>query len=130
MAVCSQCVVITDAAKRMSDYINLKIVSQPWEVLKNSWMAFRLADGSSDGVLYDTRTDAINHQLHETMCAYFCMRNALGGANARDCQLFLDVHRQVYDAGGHFTEPQSPQLIMSTLGHDKMTGRVDRNAKS
>jgi hypothetical protein len=119
--VCSQCVVITDAARRMSDRINLWIVAQPWDVLKNSWVAIRLANGGTDGVLYDTRQDAISHQLDERHCAYFSFRTALGGVNARDCQLFLDVHRQVYDAGGHFTEP----MIMSTRGHDIMSGRVD-----
>jgi hypothetical protein len=126
--VCSKCVTITDAAKRMSDRINLMVMSHPWDTLCNSWMAFKLADGNSDGVLYDTRQDAIKHQLHETMCAYFHMRNGMGGANARDCQLFLNVHRQVYDAGGRFTDPQAPSLIMSTRGHDIMSGRVNPSA--
>lgn len=126
--VCSRCVVITDAAKRMSDRLNLMLIAQPWEILKTSWMAFKLADGDSDGVLYDTREDAIKHQLHENLCAYFFMRTALGGVTARDCQLFLDVHRQVYDAGGRLTEPRTPQVIMSTYGHDVMTGRVKPSA--
>jgi hypothetical protein len=112
----------------MSDRINLMVLSHPWDTLCNSWMAFKLADGDSDGVLYDTRQDAIRHQLHETMCAYFHMRNGMGGANVRDCQLFLNVHRQVYDAGGRFTDPQSPSIIMSTRGHDIMSGRVNPSA--
>jgi hypothetical protein len=123
-AVCSQCVTITDAGKRMSDLINLKVVCQPWDTLVNGWMAFRLADGGSDNVVYDTREDAINHQPDERYAAYFCMRNALGGANPRDCQLFLDMHRHVYEAGGHFTEP----MIMTTRGHDILTGRIEPNA--
>jgi hypothetical protein len=105
--VCSKCVVITDAAKRMADRLNLM---------------------DSDGVLYDTRQDAIDHQLHENLCAYFFMRTALGGVNLRDCQLFLNIHRQVYDAGGRFSEPRTPQFIMSSWGHDKLTGRVNPSA--
>lgn len=126
--VCSQCVVITDAAKRMHERINLMLIAQPWEVLKTSWMAFKLEDGDSDGVLYDTREDAIKHQLHENLCAYFFLRTALGGVPLRDCQLFLNIHRQVYDAGGRFTEPRTPQFIMSSWGHDKLTGRVNPSA--
>jgi len=112
MAVCSTCIVITDAARRMSDNINARVVFTTWDQLCNAWMAFKLSDGSSDGVLYDTRDDAVNHQLHERMCAYFYMRNALGGTNPRDCQLFLDMHRNVYDNGGHFTDPLAPSAIL------------------
>jgi hypothetical protein len=123
-AVCSKCIVVTDAARRMSDRINLWVIGQPWDVLKNSWVAFRLNDGGTDGVLYDTREAAIRHQPDERYAAYFCMRNALGGANARDCQIFLDVHRHVYDAGGRFVDP----MIMTTRGHDILSGRVDPHA--
>ena len=125
---CSKCVVITDAAKRMSDRINLMLIAQPWEILKTSWMAFKLEDGDSDGVLYDTRQDAIDHQLHENLCAYFFLRTALGGVPLRDCQLFLDMHRYVYDNGGRMTEPMQPGIIMSTYGHDVFSGRVNPSA--
>jgi len=128
--VCSQCIEVTDAARRMADYINVKVVSQPWDAICNGWLAIRLADGSCDGVLYDTRQDAIRHQLHEQLCAYFCMRNALGGANPRDCQIYLNIHRHAYDNGGRLAEPEAPSFIMSVRGHDIMTGRVDRNAKN
>jgi hypothetical protein len=123
--ICSKCVVITDAAKRMSDYINLMLVAQPWEVIKTSWLAIRLEDGNCDGTLYDTREDAIKHQLHENLCAYFFMRTALGGVPQRDCQIFLDTHRHIYDNGGRLADPAAPQVVMSTYGHDVITGRVN-----
>jgi len=126
--ICSKCVVITDAGKRMSDRINLMTITHPWDALKNGWMAFRLADGDSDGTLYDSRADAVSHQLHEKLCAYFFMRNALGGVNARDCQLYLNLHRHVYDNGGDMAEPAAPSLILSTRSHDIMSGRVNPRA--
>ena len=125
LRVCSRCVVVTDAGKRMSDLINLLTVAQPWDVLKRTWIAIRLQDGGYDGTLYDTRQDAIRHQLDENFCAYFCMRNALGGVTPKDCQLYLNAHRQVYDAGGRMAEPQAPQVIISTRGYDIMTGKVN-----
>jgi hypothetical protein len=112
----------------MADRVNLMLIAQPWEILNTSWMAFKLEDGDSDGVLYDTRQDAIKHQLDEKLCAYFFMRTALGGVPVRDCQLFLDIHRHTYDNGRYMAEPSSPQLIMSTWGHDKLTGRVNPSA--
>jgi hypothetical protein len=121
--VCSQCVVVTDAAKRMSDTINGRLsFSKDWGI-RTAWMAFRLSDGGSDNVVYDTRLDAISHQLHENLCAYFCFRNAMGGTNARDCQIFLDLHRAAYDSNMRLSEPQAPVMIMPTPYHDYRTGR-------
>jgi hypothetical protein len=52
------------------------------------------------------------------------LRNAMGGTNPTDCQIFLNVHRHVYDNGGHFVD--SPQdIILSTYGYDVMKGRRD-----
>ena len=122
---CVQCVVPTDAAKRMHDTINLMHIARTWDELKNGWMAFKLADGTTDNILYATRADAIKHQLHEQTCLYLCMRKTLGGIPLRDCQLLIDLHRHIYDAGGRLADPEAPDFIMSTYGHDVMTGRVN-----
>lgn len=124
-AVCSVCAVITDDAKRMCDRINLLVISHPWDTICNSCVAFKLEDGNSDGVLYDTWADARDHQLDPRRVAIFFMRNAMGGANYRDCQIFLDLHRHVYEQGGDFTEPAASSMILSTRGHDIMRGRVN-----
>jgi hypothetical protein len=51
----------SDAARRLSDHYNLHIVAgAPFGAV----FAFGLADGASDGVLYDSREDAVNHQRH------------------------------------------------------------------
>ena len=123
--VCHICVVPTDAAKRIHETINIMHIARTWDELSNGWMAFKLSDGTTDNVLYGTRADAINHQLHETTCLYLSMRKTLGGVPIRDCQLLLDVHRHIYDNGGRLADPQAPEVIMSTYGHDVMTGRVN-----
>lgn len=51
----------TDAAKRLSDTYNLHIVAGARRGLV---IAYSLADGSSDNVLYDSRADAVAHQRH------------------------------------------------------------------
>jgi hypothetical protein len=116
----------------MSDAINARITfSQPWEI-RNCWMAFRLADGSHDGTLYDTKQDAVKHQSDENLCAYFCFRNALGGVSPKDCQIFLDLHRHLYDAGGRLADPDSPtggpDLILSQKGYEHMSKRQGMRA--
>lgn len=51
----------SDAAKRLSDIYNLHIVAG---ARRGAVIAVSLADGSSDGVVYDTRADAVSHQRH------------------------------------------------------------------
>jgi hypothetical protein len=123
--VCQICVVPTDAAKRIHETINVMHIARTWEELSRGWMAFKLEDGTTDNVLYDSRADAIKHQLHEQQCLYIAMRTTLGGVPVRDCQILIDVHRHIYDAGGRLADPQAPDIIMSTYGHDVLTGRVN-----
>ena len=123
--VCVICVQPTDAAKRMHETINIMHIARTWDELKHGWMAFKLADGTTDNILYDTRADAIKHQLSEQTCLYLAMRTTLGGVPLVDCQLLIDIHRQVYDAGGRMSDPAAPDFIMSTYGHDVMRGRVN-----
>jgi len=123
--VCQICVVPTDAAKRIHETINVMHIARTWDELKRGWMAFRLADGTTDNVLYESRADAIKHQLHEQTCLYIAMRTTLGGVPLRDCQILIDVHRHIYDAGGRLADPDAPDIIMSTRGHDVLSGRVN-----
>ncbi len=109
--VCSRCAVVTDAAKRMSDRINLHLTFTPFEELKNGWMAFALADGDTDGVIYPSKSEAIRHQRNEFLYMYVAFRNMFGGCKPLDMQLYLDMHRHAYEQGGRLHEPEAPQLI-------------------
>jgi hypothetical protein len=109
----------------MAEYINIMVIAHPWASICNGWMAFKLVDGSTDGVLYETRKDAIKHQLDERWCCYFFMRAAMGGVKPLDCQLYINMHRQAYDGGMRLAEPEAPSLIMSTRAYDIMTGKVN-----
>lgn len=128
LRVCSTCAIVEDAGRRMAELVNLRVTSAPWDVIVNSWMAFRLADGSSDNVLYDTRDAALKHQPDEKRCFYLCMRNAMGGIKPLDAQLLINMQRQIVDAGGGMSEPEAPSLIVSSKGYDKLTGRIDPSA--
>jgi hypothetical protein len=123
--VCSLCYKgASDAAKRLADNVNARIVFTPFDQLTRSWMAFKLEDGSTDGTLYDSREDAISHQVDEKLCAYICMRQCLQGISYRDADLFLKMHRMVYDAGGRFSDI-TQDVIMSNRGYDILMGRIN-----
>jgi len=113
----------SDAAKRASDIINGYRAFVPWDELIHKVVAIRLSDGGSDGVLYDSKRDAVRHQLDEFLCAYVHLRNLVGGASPREMEIFLKWNRDAYDAGFRLPDPDDvkggPELIMQTLDYDK-----------
>jgi hypothetical protein len=127
LMVCSRCVVITDAARRMSDHINAYITFKGWDELINSWLAFRLDNGDTDGAMYPSKHEAVRHQSNPYHWAFFSFRNSPGGVTPKDCQIFLNLHRHVYDNGGRLPDPDDkhggPDLILSNRGYDFMSGR-------
>jgi hypothetical protein len=127
--VCSLCIVPTDAGKRMSDMVNAMVTFKGWDELQNGYMAFRLDDGSSNGTLYDSYEDAIKY-TDEQRHAYFCFRQAMGGANPKDCEIFLTYWRYARAAGVPVKIPEArrerPVLpILSIKGYEIFTGRSD-----
>lgn len=133
LVMCSRCVIIGDAARRMSGTINGLLVFVPWDTLVHSCMAFRLDDGTTDGVFYqaDTRLGysarkvALSHQRRP--CCIFYFRNAQGGTTPKDCQIFLNINRVAYENDRvRWTDPDSPDLIISTRSYEYMTGRRPR----
>lgn len=92
----------SDAARRCSDIVRQAIVDKH----AGKWFAVRLSDGGSDGVPYDTKGDAVNHQLHEQQCAY--VKIPVDDMTPRAADLFLRVNRQLYDAGMRLADPEGP----------------------
>lgn len=95
--------IYSDAARRCSDIINGFVIHQG-ENAWGKWAAIRLHDGSSDGVLYDRRSHAVRFQLHETLCAY--IKIPPDGMSYAAAESVLKIHRQVYDSGARFVDPE------------------------
>lgn len=100
----------SDAARRAADQINLHVSALGHEAFRK-YVAIRLSDGGSDGTLYDTRADAIRHQLHEQQCAYFRIPPFGEMAKPVECESFLTLHRSLYDAGRRLADPDAPEII-------------------
>ncbi len=88
--------IYSDAAKRVSDTVNLHLLADR-EGNFGKWLAFRLSDGGTDGVLYDDVEVAADHQLHYRQCMYIAI--AAGGMTPREASGMLTYFRMVYDAG-------------------------------
>lgn len=122
-SICSDCVVVTDAAKRMSEAVGLAILANPPEVTSKGWMAFALADGSTDHVVYPSKAEAIAHQHNEFYFAYVNLGQCLGAMPVKDAQIWLDVHREAHDHGLRLTDPNI-NLIMPQAREQRITRRT------
>lgn len=97
---------LLEAAKRASDLANSYLTWYPPFDIRNKWLAFKLEDGTSDGVLYDTKREAVRHQHgNEQWYAFFPFRNCLGGTNAREMAIFLLWNRDAYNNGMRMPDP-------------------------
>lgn len=62
------------AAQRLADSVNIHVLAQNATFGNGretpGYVAVRLADGTSDGTLYDTRADAVRMQREDPWCFY------------------------------------------------------------
>ena len=96
----------SDMAKRVSDWHNTHRQFGS-DAAIGRYIAVALADGCSDGVLYDTKRDAVRHQHHnERFYAYI----AIQPASMTICQAesVMRTFRMVYGAKGAFVDPDHP----------------------
>jgi hypothetical protein len=104
----TDCFIFPLDAHRVADAHNLHVLADRSNV--GHWIAVRLADGTSDGAVYDHRREAVSHQLDEKLCAYIklhpCMMTPKEGASV------LKFYRVAYDAGFKVTDPEGPEIIM------------------
>ena len=90
------------------------------------WIAARLSDGSTDGVYYDSRAEAVSHQLHESLCCYVIITP--NGMNPQQAESILKFYRYAYNNGFRITDPQAPDFILPTTNED-MASQLARLAK-
>jgi hypothetical protein len=98
---------VMDAGERASDVVNVWLVGLGFDAVRDKFLAFKLADGSTDNVLYDSKRDAVRAQSDERLCAYFAFRNCAGGTNPREMAIFMQWHRDAYDAGHRLPDPDA-----------------------
>ena len=92
----------SDAAKRMADAVNLHIAALGFGAFKQ-WVAVALADGRSNGTLYETRRDAVRHQMDPERCAF--VKVPPSRMNTCGAEAYLEFCRRAQAAGFRLTDP-------------------------
>lgn len=108
----------SDASKRISDVHNLHLLAgEGYRAVtgRNPHIglvfACRLADGTSDNVLYPSLAEAVRHQHHDENWFAF-LRVTPGGMSVCAAASLLRIHRQVYDNGGRMSGTSVPRVII------------------
>jgi hypothetical protein len=83
-----------DKGQRCSDLIRQHLLDDN-ELARQSWVAIRLSDGGSDGVLYPAKEIAVAFQLHPRQCAY--LKVLPDGIPPREATSFLYHTAQLYE---------------------------------
>ena len=83
----------SDEGRRLAEAHNIALLAGG----VGRWIAVRLSDGGTDGVIYDTRADAIRHQLHERQC-YYCQIQP-GPMTPRSGTRVIKGMREIYASG-------------------------------
>jgi hypothetical protein len=96
----------TDAARRMCDLWTLHRLGTGLYDAVGKWYAVRLDDGTSDGVLYDSKRECIQHQRGwEYLYAYVGM--SIAQMNVCDAEIYLAVQRRMYEKGIRMVDPDA-----------------------
>jgi hypothetical protein len=100
----------SEKARRCSDAVTLHIQAHTTSAdmmpdwgTKAPWIAVRLSDGGTDGNLYDTKKDAVVHQLHPHQCAYILIPPE--GMTPEQARIMLKFTAQMYEAGVQLADP-------------------------
>jgi hypothetical protein len=96
----------TDAAMRVHDTYSLHRLADPLGNI-GKWFAVSLADGRSDNVLYDSKSDAIRHQ-HGNELNYGYIQIVPANMTPQMAETFLGVQRKLSAAGIRVIDPDSP----------------------
>jgi len=88
-----------DAARRMASAVTLAAMNDG----AGRWLAVKLQDGSSDHVVYDSRSAAMTHQLSSEHALYVLIPP--DGMTTGQADRVLGFWRDVYSAGGRAVDP-------------------------
>lgn len=93
----------SDAAKRINDTYHLHRTVDLYGAI-GKWFACALHDGSTDGVLYDSKSDAIAHQHHNEQY-YLYIQISPAMMTVCSAEVYLGVTRRLYDKGFRMVDP-------------------------
>jgi hypothetical protein len=100
---------VTDRGRRLADHV-LAARAIGGEGM---WIAARLSDGATDGIVYASKAEAVKYQLHETQCAYLVVPPA--AMPVAEATAYLELHDKIYAAGMRLQDPDTQPIMTRAL---------------
>ena len=123
----------SDAAKRLCDTYNLhRMVDLHGSIGK--WFAAALQDSDSDGVLYDSKLEAVRHQKHNEQY-YAFIKICPNSMNVCEAEVMVMTNRNLYKNGMRMSDPDhkhgGPSVIKRLMVEEELAnlGRSIRDLK-
>lgn len=105
-----------DAANRMRDAVNLHVVAGVLGARERhlQWLAIKLEDGRSDGTVYESRQDAVNHTANREK-GWFYVKVGAETMSEREAIIILQMSRQAFKNGVIFAEEETITPMLNEL---------------
>src|SRR5690349_21200097 len=101
-----QVIEVEDAAKRIADTYGTHRLALGHDSV-GRWFAARLSDGVSNGDTYDSKSQAVDHQIGDER-HYVYVQITPAHMTPQDAQHYLNVQRRMYDAGLRLADRDAP----------------------
>lgn len=107
---------LIDAANRMRDNVNLHVVAGTLGARERhlQWVAIKLEDGRSDGNVYETRLEAVNHTMNREK-GWFFVKVGAETMSEREAIIILQMSRQAFKNGVVFAEEETITPMLNEL---------------
>lgn len=96
---------VTDRGRRLAEHVRAARSIGG----EGRWIAARLSDGATDGTVYDTKSEAVAHQVHETQCAYLVVPPA--AMPEAEATAYLELHERMYASGYRLQDPDTTPIM-------------------
>lgn len=96
---------VTDRGRRLAEHVRAARSIGG----EGRWIAARLSDGATDGTVYDSKADAVAHQVHETQCAYLVVPPA--AMPEAEATAYLELHERMYASGYRLQDPETTPIM-------------------
>ena len=113
------------AARRMHDWLVLhhKVLPLDQKLSGRAWVAIKLSDGDSDGIVYESRREAYTHQFHPLVCLYHKITPPTAPPVVA-CDILLWFTRRAYD-NGYRPDEDGPDLAIPNLSELTRAARLN-----
>lgn len=102
----------SDAARRASDIVNLHVIAGS----VGQWCSIRLSDGGSDGAVYESREQAISHQLRPEYTTQVLIPP--DGMSPQEAEAVLKYWRALVDANVRDDDPRLEMPLIPLTRRD------------